>query len=65
MPTRRSNERSVGSAGAMRIKVDTHDKGVATMNGTAKTQEEADRAVSIARNVEGVATAENNVATYN
>jgi osmotically-inducible protein OsmY len=65
MPTRRSNECSVGSAGAMRIKVDTHDKGVVTMNGTVKTQEEADRAVSVARNVEGVATAENNVATYN
>ena len=48
-------------ASAVQIKVDTDNKGVVTLSGTAKTQEEADKAVSIARNVEGVATVENNI----
>jgi hyperosmotically inducible periplasmic protein len=48
-------------ASAVQIKVDTDNKGVVTLSGTAKTQEEADKAVAIARNVEGVATVENNI----
>ena len=48
-------------ASAVQIKVDTDDKGVVTLSGTAKTQEEADKAVSIARNVEGVAAVENDI----
>jgi hyperosmotically inducible protein len=48
-------------ASAVQIKVDTDDKGVVILSGTAKTQEEADKAVSIARNVEGVGTVENNI----
>ena len=48
-------------AGAVQIKVETDNKGVVTLSGTAKTQEEADEAVSIARSVEGVATVKNNI----
>jgi len=48
-------------ASAVQIKVDTDNKGVVTLSGTARTQEEADKAVSIARNVEGVAAVENNI----
>ena len=48
-------------ASAIRIRVDTDNKGVVTLSGSAKTQEEADRAVSIARSVEGVAAVENNI----
>ena len=48
-------------ANAVQIKVDTDNKGVVTLSGTAKTQEEADMAVSIARSVQGVATVENNI----
>jgi hyperosmotically inducible protein len=36
------------------IKVDTHSKGVVVLKGRVKTQEEADKAVSIARETEGV-----------
>jgi osmotically-inducible protein OsmY len=39
---------------AMHIKVDTDNKGVVTLSGKAKSQAEADKAVSIARNTEGV-----------
>jgi hyperosmotically inducible protein len=46
---------------AVRIKVDTDNKGVVTLSGTAKTKEDADKAVSIARSVEGVAAVENNI----
>jgi hyperosmotically inducible protein len=38
----------------MHIKVDTDNKGVVTLSGKAKSQAEADKAVSIARNTEGV-----------
>ena len=38
---------------ALRINVDT-DKGVVTLRGTAKSKEEADKAVSIAKNISGV-----------
>lgn len=46
---------------AVQIKVDTDNKGVVTLSGTAKTQEEADKAVSIARATEGVAAVESNI----
>jgi len=36
------------------IKVDTDAKGQVVLSGTVKSQEEADKAVGIARNVEGV-----------
>lgn len=45
----------------MNIKVDTDNKGVVTLSGTAKTQEEADKVESIARHVEGVAAVENRI----
>ena len=48
-------------ASAAHIKVDTDKKGIVTLSGTTKTQEEADKAVSIARGVEGVVTVENNI----
>ncbi len=48
-------------ASAARTKVDTDKNGIVTLSGTAKTQEEADKAVSIARGVEGVVTVENNI----
>lgn len=46
---------------ALRIKVDTDNNGVVTLSGKAKSQEEADKAVSIARGVKGVASVENNI----
>ena len=36
------------------IKVDTHSKGAVVLSGKVRSQEEADRAVSIARDTEGV-----------
>jgi hyperosmotically inducible periplasmic protein len=39
---------------AKHIKVDTDRNGVVRMTGTANSQEEADKAVAIARNTEGV-----------
>jgi hyperosmotically inducible periplasmic protein len=39
---------------AKHIKVDTDRNGVVRMSGTANSQEEADKAVAIARNTEGV-----------
>jgi len=36
------------------IKVDTHSKGVVVLSGKVRSQEEADKAVSIARETEGV-----------
>jgi hyperosmotically inducible protein len=44
---------------AVQIKVDTDKKGIVTLSGKAKSQEEADKAVSIARGVEGVVAVEN------
>ena len=46
---------------ALHIKVNTDNKGMVTLSGTAKSQEEADKAVSIARGVEGVVSVENNI----
>jgi osmotically-inducible protein OsmY len=39
---------------AMAINVDTDNKGVVTLKGKVKSKTEADKAVSIARNVQGV-----------
>jgi osmotically-inducible protein OsmY len=41
--------------------VDTDDKGVVQLSGTAKTQTEADRAVEIATSVEGVTSVSNEI----
>jgi hyperosmotically inducible protein len=38
----------------VRITVDTDDRGAVVLGGKVKTQHEADRAISIARNTEGV-----------
>jgi hyperosmotically inducible protein len=50
---------------ATHIKVDTDDKGIVTLSGTARTQAEADKAVSIARDVKGVVAVENNIKVSN
>ncbi|HTD05099.1 BON domain-containing protein [Undibacterium sp.] len=44
-----------------RIKVDTDDKGVVWLSGTARTQMDADKAVSIAKKTEGVASVKSNI----
>lgn len=46
---------------ALHIKVNTDNKGMVTLSGKAKSQEEADKAVSIARGVKGVVSVENNI----
>jgi hyperosmotically inducible protein len=46
---------------ALHIKVDTDNRGVVTLTGKAKSREEADKAVSIARSVEGVVAVEDNI----
>lgn len=46
---------------ALHVKVDTDEKGVVTLSGKAKTQAEADRAVTIARGVKGVTDVNNNI----
>ena len=46
---------------AVHIKVDTDSKGVVHLSGTAKDQAEADKAGSIAKGVDGVASVENNI----
>ncbi len=43
------------------IRVDTDRKGVVVLSGKVKTQEQADRAVSIARETEGVTSVENHI----
>lgn len=47
---------------ALHIKVDTDDKGVVKLSGTAKSQAESDRAVEIATGVEGVTSVNNEIA---
>ena len=47
---------------ATNIKVDTEDKGIVTLGGHARTREEADRAVKIARDTSGVISVKNNIA---
>jgi len=48
-------------ASAVHIKVDTDNNGVVTLSGKAKSREEADKAASIARDVEGVVAVENHI----
>ena len=43
------------------IKVDTDAKGAVVLSGNARTQEQADKAVSIARAVEGVTSVQSNI----
>ena len=46
---------------AVHIRVDTDDKGVVRLSGTAKNKAEVDKAGSIARGVEGVVGVENRI----
>ena len=46
---------------ALHIKVDTDKNGVVTLSGTAKSQAEVDKAVSIARNTKGVTSVNNDI----
>lgn len=46
---------------ALNIRVDTDDRGVVTLSGKAKSQAEADKAVALARSVEGVVSVQNNI----
>ena len=46
---------------ALHIKVDTDDKGVVQLSGTAKSQTEIDKAVAIAKNTEGVSSVKNDI----
>jgi len=43
------------------IKVDTDNKGVVVLSGKVRTQEEADKAVSIARETEGVTSVKSKI----
>jgi hyperosmotically inducible periplasmic protein len=44
-----------------RIKVDTHGKGAVVLSGKARTQEEADKAITIARATEGVTSVKSKI----
>ncbi len=44
-----------------RIHVDTDDKGVVTLSGTARSKAESNKAVAIAKNTEGVASVKNRI----
>jgi osmotically-inducible protein OsmY len=46
---------------ALAIKVDTDDKGVVQLSGTAKSQAEADKAVKIAQATKGVTTVKSDI----
>ena len=46
---------------AMSVKVDTDDKGVVTLSGTAKSTAEVDQAVRIARDTKGVTSVKNDI----
>ena len=46
---------------AMRIKVDTDGSGVVQLSGTARSQAEADKAVSIAQSVKGVSSVRSDI----
>jgi hyperosmotically inducible protein len=50
---------------ARHIKVDTDDHGVVSLSGTARSQAEVDRAVSIARSVDGVVDVNNQIQITN
>jgi hyperosmotically inducible protein len=43
------------------IRVDTDRNGIVVLSGSAKTQEAADKAASIARETEGVTLVQNNI----
>ena len=45
----------------LHIKVDTDNKGMVVLSGTADSQTAADKAVSVARGVEGVKSVHNNI----
>jgi hyperosmotically inducible protein len=44
------------------IKVDTDDKGVVSLRGSARSQADADKVVAIAQGIEGVVSVENKLA---
>ena len=46
---------------ALKIHVDTNDKGVVTLSGNAKSSAEADKAVMIAKKTAGVVSVTNNI----
>src|SRR5690242_19129764 len=46
---------------AMHINVDTDDKGVVTLKGTAKSKAEADKAVQIAKDTKGVTSVKSEI----
>jgi len=46
---------------ATHVKVDTTEQGVVTLSGKAKSQAEVDRAVAIAKGVNGVTEVKNNI----
>ncbi|MEK6245032.1 MAG: BON domain-containing protein [Pseudomonadota bacterium] len=46
---------------ALKIHVNTDDKGVVTLSGNAKTRAEADKAVMIAKNTKGVVSVTSNI----
>jgi len=46
---------------ALKINVDTDDKGMVMLSGTAKSRAEADRAAEIARQTKGVTSVTNNI----
>ena len=46
---------------AMNIKVDTDDKGMVTLSGTAKSKAEADQAAKLARDTKGVTSVKNEI----
>ncbi|HEX7455350.1 MAG TPA: BON domain-containing protein [Gallionella sp.] len=52
-------EEKIGSLA--HIKVDTHSKGAVVLSGKVKTQEEADKAVAIARETEGVTSVKSKI----
>src|SRR6188768_2440619 len=47
--------------GAMKIKVDTDDKGVVTLSGNASNRVEADKSVRIARDTKGVSSVKDEI----
>lgn len=46
---------------ALRIKVSTDDNGTMTLSGTARSQREIDKAVAIARGIDGVVNVDNKI----
>lgn len=46
---------------ALHIKVDTDDSGIVQLSGTARSQDEADRAIEIAKRVKGVVLVQSDI----